>query len=41
MSKFNFYKESMLYMRGYPKWLILMRMPKAYIKFKWISRHDN
>jgi hypothetical protein len=40
MSKFNFYEESKKYMQGYSKWHFYTRLPKAYIKFKWLSRHD-
>lgn len=41
MTNPNFYRRSMSYMEGYPKWRIWLGMPRAYIKIKLLSRHDR
>ena len=36
-----FYTETMSYMKGYSKWYIYTRMPKAYIKFMYLTYGGN
>lgn len=40
MGKFNFYKESKKYIAGTPRLEFYWRLPKAWLKFKWLSRND-